>query len=407
MIKKTQKIWHILLSFQGEVFGYLKQALGDGEIAKDLFQEVYLRALQHLDELDEQRSLKAWLMTVSRHLVVNYYRDSRRRTFVRLDEQTGGSTSARWVTGDEAVEQALKTLPERQRQVLLRRELDGVSYEALAREFNLSLSALTSLLKRARENLKRHYQLFFLPEWVRKGVRDLPLDDLLRFVSEAPLSSDVMHQVQEESQRFFSRIRHRWDTLRNRFFPQERLEGIFAALEIPGDSVVLDAGSGTGMVAVKAALRARKVIALELNRQMVRQLRQLRKQLGLFNLSIVRADMRRLCLTSESVDFVFATLVLHHLPRPQHWLKETARVLKPGGRFVVVDFDRHGNKQLADTMHDLWLGFPPHVLRRWAEEAGLHEVAGESWQSDEGLPVYYRIFEKQKGAGERVEWLNR
>ncbi len=404
MIKETQKIWQILLSFQGEVYGYLKQAVGDGEIAKDLFQEVYLRALLHLHELDEHRSLKAWLMTVSRHLVVNYYRDFKRRTFIQLDEQTGGSVSAQWTGGDEAIEKALKALPERQRQVLLRRELDGISYEALAREFNLSLSALTSLLKRARENLKRNYQLYFLPEWVQKGVRDLPLDDLLRFVSDVPLSSDVMHQVQAESQRFFSHIRHRWDALRKRFFPQEKLEDIFAVLKISPDSIVLDAGSGTGLVAVKAALLARKVIALDLNRQMIRQLRQLRQQLGLTNLNIVRADLRRLCLAAESVHLVFATLVLHHLPRPQRWFAETARILKPGGRFVVVDFDRHGHKQLADTMHDLWLGFSPHVLRRWAEEAGLHEVAGESWQSDEGLPVYYRIFEKTKN--EKGEWLN-
>lgn len=394
MNKNAQKIWQELLSYQGEVYGYLKRAVGDGEIAGDLFQEVYLKVLQHIDTLDAQRSLKAWLITVTRNRVINFYRDSKRRTFIPFDDQNENSADPKWSFGDEAIEFALNALPERQRQVLLRRELDGLDYDSLANEFNLSVSAVTSLLNRARENLKRHYQLYFLPAWVRHNPHRLPVDDLLRFISDVPVHGDVIHQAQEKSQRFFSGIRYQWDALRKRFFPEERLSQIFQALGPLNDKTVLDAGSGTGMVAIKAALRAGNVVAVEINPQMIKRLKQMRFQLGLEKLFIVRGDIRRLCLKRGSVDIVFATLVLHHLTRPELWFAEAARVLRENGNLIVVDFDRHGNKQLADTMHDLWLGFPPKLVERWAKEVHLQLTWSTHWNSAQGIPVYAQIYQK-------------
>ncbi len=396
MNKNAQKIWQELLSYQGEVYGYLKRAVGDGEIAGDLFQEVYLKVLQHIDTLDAQRSLKAWLMTVTRNRVINFFRDSKRRMFIPFDDQKEKYADPKWSFGDEAIEFALNALPERQRQVLLRRELDGLDYDSLAKEFNLSVSAVTSLLSRARENLKRHYQLYFLPDWVRRNPSRLPVEDLLRFVSDVTVYGDILLQAQKNSQRFFSDIRHQWDSLRKRFFPEERLMQIFQKLGSLENKTVLDAGSGTGMVAVKAALRAGNVVAVEINAQMVKRLKQMRFQLGLEKLLIVRGDIRRLCLKNENVDAIFATLVLHHLTRPELWLAEAARVLRENGNLIIVDFDRHGNKQLADTMHDLWLGFPQDLVKRWAKAAHLKLVWSTHWNSAEEIPVYAQIYQKKK-----------
>jgi len=395
MKEKTAKdIWQKLRAYEGDVLGYLKGAVGDGEIAKDLFQEVYLSALQHLKKLDETRSLKAWLMTVARNRVLNFFRDTSRRTFISVNEGTLTTESAAQTYEEEALRYALQHLPERQRQVLLKRELEGMSYESLAAAMNLTPAGVTSLLKRARENLKRQYRLYFLPAWVRDNAHRLPVDDLLRFVQRDGAANDVLFEVQKKSQRYFSRVRRQWDALHERFFPEEQLNRIFSRLGHLQKARVLDAGSGSGMVALKATLRAKEVVAVDLNARMISHLRALREDLALTSLKIVRCDLRRLSFKKGSFDVIFAALVLHHLPRPEVWLKEAARTLRRGGNLVVVDFDRHGNKELADIMHDLWLGFPPHLVQRWARQAGLRLVHQQNWQSSEGIPVYAQVYKR-------------
>ncbi len=394
MKTNPEKIWKILRSYEGEVFGYLKGALGDGDLAHDLFQEVYLAALENLAHLDVNRSLKNWLMTVARNRVINFYRDSGKRSFTFLNEQALTLDIREPVVDEHAFRFALEKLPHRQREALLRRELDGESYEALSKELGLKIGALTSLLKRARENFKRQYQIYFLPRWVRKNPYKLPVDDLLRLVTQTNTSGDILFKEQERSQIFFSSVRHQWDTLRKRFFPAERLQQIFEYLGHLQEARILDAGSGSGMVAVKAALRSKQVVAADLNVQMVHRLNNLKHKLALENLAIVRCDIRHLCFKKSTFNIVFAALVLHHLPRPELWLAEAARVLRKQGKLIVVDFDRHGNKQLADIMHDLWLGFPPKLVKRWAAETHLQLTFTEHWQSVEGVPVYAQIYQK-------------
>ncbi|NOX89122.1 MAG: sigma-70 family RNA polymerase sigma factor [Calditrichaeota bacterium] len=394
MNKEAEKIWQKLRSYESEVFGFLKRSLGDGETARDLFQEVYLKALENIDRLDADRSLKNWLLTVARNRVINYYRDKSRRQFESINENHIVDAGHDDEIEEGAVQFALKALPERQKRIFLKRELDGLNYNELSSEFGLTPAAVNSLLNRARSNFKKHYQLYFLPDWVKKNSGKLPVEDLLRFIHVSSVHGDVVRQAHEKSQRFFSDIRHEWDKLRERFFPEERLREIFNRLGSLENKIILDAGSGAGMIAVKAALRAKRVFAAEINPSMIRQLRMLKEKLVLRNLIIIRNDIRRFCFKPQSADAVFATLVLHHLPRPEIWLKETAAVLKKGGRLVIVDFDRHGNKQLADMMHDLWLGFPPDLVKRWANQAQLELVDSRTWNSEEGIPVYYQIYEK-------------
>ncbi len=393
--KKSEKIWRLLRAYEGDVLGYLKGATGDGEIAKDLFQEVYLSALQHLDELEESRSLKGWLMTVARNRVLNLFRDRSRRTFTEMRESTLTPEIPASIFDEEAVHFALQNLPDRQRRVLLKREWDEMSYEALAETMGMSVAGVTSLLKRARENLKRYYLLYFLPEWVRSNPNRLPVDDLLRLVEQGEIRQDILFETQKKSQRYFSRIRNQWDRLHQRFFPEKQLDRLFEFLGDLSAARILDAGSGSGMVTIKAALRAGEVVAADLNPRMLGHLKTIKQDLGLSRLHLLRCDLRRLCFKNERFQVIFATLVLHHLPRPEVWIKEAARLLKPSGYLVIVDFERHGNKEFADIMHDLWLGFPSELVQRWARQAGLRLVHQQEWQSTEGIPVYARVFGKR------------
>ena len=68
------------------------------------------------------------------------------------------------------------------------------------------------------------------------------------------------------------------------------------------------------------------------------------------------------------------TLVLHHVPAPVVALKEAARILKPGGRVLIVDMAPHEREEYRQQMGHVWLGFSPAQIQRWLEEAGFKDV---------------------------------
>jgi arsenite methyltransferase len=69
------------------------------------------------------------------------------------------------------------------------------------------------------------------------------------------------------------------------------------------------------------------------------------------------SDVQPLQLPDESVDAVFANMLLHHCPDPLAAILKMARILKPGGRLVITDVDTHAHEWMKAEMADVWLGF--------------------------------------------------
>ncbi len=72
-------------------------------------------------------------------------------------------------------------------------------------------------------------------------------------------------------------------------------------------------------------------------------------------------------------DVVFASRLLHHAPRPVDLVRQLALLAKPGGAVLIVDYARHDDESMRDEA-DLWLGFDPAELKRFAREAGLDDA---------------------------------
>jgi ubiquinone/menaquinone biosynthesis C-methylase UbiE len=177
----------------------------------------------------------------------------------------------------------------------------------------------------------------------------------------------------DESQRYFQRVAEQWDALRQGYFTERVREAALAKADLMSEMVVVDVGSGTGFMAAGLAPLVAKVYAIDASPQM---LAVARRNLGRFgNVCFGLAWGEALPLADASADAAFANMYLHHCADPLAAIREMARLLRPGGRLVITDMDRHDHEWLRQEMADRWLGFERAQVKAWFEQAGLVDVA--------------------------------
>jgi ArsR family transcriptional regulator len=132
---------------------------------------------------------------------------------------------------------------------------------------------------------------------------------------------------------------------------------------------VADLGCGTGAVAQALAPFVRQVIAVDESSAM---LGAARKRLhGAGNVDLRNGRLEALPLADGEVDVALLFLVLHYAAEPAKVIAEAVRVLRPGGRLLVLDMMPHDRQDLKQTMGHLWQGFDSKTLGGWMESAGL------------------------------------
>ena len=100
----------------------------------------------------------------------------------------------------------------------------------------------------------------------------------------------------------------------------------------------------------------------------------LAKRRGVSNISWKRGELEALPLDDESVEIAVLSQALHHAADPRAALGEAWRVLRPGGRVLVLDLRQHDQAWVTDTLGDRWLGFKDTELRKMIADAGFKRV---------------------------------
>src|SRR6266850_7042219 len=164
-----------------------------------------------------------------------------------------------------------------------------------------------------------------------------------------------------KSQEFFSSSAGQWDRLRDDLYGERFHLGALAAFA-QRDWVLGDLGCGTGETSATLAPFVRHVIAVDASAAM---LQAARRRLQPFdNVELRRGDLEALPIDDAKLDAATLMLVLHYVPEPERALGEVARVLKPGGRFVLVDMQPHDRDSYRQQMGHVWLGFAEDQIAR-------------------------------------------
>ncbi|MFZ4767482.1 MAG: ArsR/SmtB family transcription factor [Roseimicrobium sp.] len=180
--------------------------------------------------------------------------------------------------------------------------------------------------------------------------------------------------------------RKRTDAARAYF---DDLAGKFGRQYIPGRSwkalgemllhfvpklVIADLGAGEGTLSQMLAPHAKQVIAVDSSEKMVAYGSSLAKQHGFANLDYRQGDIENPPIEDGTVDVALFSQALHHAVKPGAALAAAHRMLKPGGRIVVLDLLRHTFEKARNLYADVWLGFSEVELLDMLEEAGFTAV---------------------------------
>ncbi len=257
-------------------------------------------------------------------------------------------------------------------------------------EQEFTVSELCQALQLPQSTVSRHLKVLSDDGWVRsrtsgtsRHYRMAELDGAMAelwTVVRAPMAEAgsaeedaeraraVVARRRERSQAFFSTAAGDWDRLRDELFGRESaLLPLWGLLDPSWE--VADLGAGTGTLAMRLAAHVKRVYAVDSSPEMLGALRARASDVA--NVEVVPGEMESLPLETASVDVAIMLLVLHYVPEPRRALSEAFRVLRPGGRLVVVDMREHEREEYRAEMGHVWPGFGRGQLEGWSARAGF------------------------------------
>jgi ArsR family transcriptional regulator len=134
---------------------------------------------------------------------------------------------------------------------------------------------------------------------------------------------------------------------------------------------VADLGAGEGTLSQLLAQRAEKVIAIDLSPKMVDYAQKLAVSNGLANLEFRIGDIEDPPIADSSIDLAILSQALHHAENPQRAIHSAHRILRPGGRLIVLDLLQHNFSEARELYADRWLGFSESQIASMLEKAGF------------------------------------
>ena len=265
---------------------------------------------------------------------------------------------------------------------------------ALLSRGDLTVSDLTEILNQSQPRVSRHLKLL-----LEAGLIGRYQEGSWAFfrVSDSDVARDFVHGLvarvhdgdpqierdlerlvsvkrkrQERATEYFSENAASWDEIRSLHVPDRAVET--ALLKLVGKrpfQSMLDLGTGTGRLLEIFAPLYRRGIGIDMSREMLTVARATLDKSGVSNAQVRQGDIFAPPVERDSFDLVTMHQVLHYLDDPASAIREAARLLRPAGRLVIVDFAPHTLEFLREEHAHMRLGFSDRQIEEWFAEAGL------------------------------------
>jgi ubiquinone/menaquinone biosynthesis C-methylase UbiE len=274
-------------------------------------------------------------------------------------------------------------------------------------EAELTVTELTDILRQSQPRISRHLRLlaesglvvrFREGSWAFFRLAEHGAKAELARVLAAQLDPNdpVMARDRERlaqvrsarataAQGYFRAHAAEWDRIR-------RLHAADAAVEAEIQAVLadrpfrslLDLGTGTGRMLELLGPELDRGLGIDLSLDMLALARARLDRAELRQCSVRQGDIYDLALPRDSFDVVIVHQVLHYLDDGARAVREAARVLRPQGRLLVIDFAPHEHEFLREEHAHRRLGFAEETVSQWLEQAGLDVISHHSVPPDVG-----------------------
>jgi SAM-dependent methyltransferase len=273
----------------------------------------------------------------------------------------------------------------------------------LLEKHELTVSELCAVLQMPQSSVSRHLKTLADDDWVssrRDGTSrfySMPVDDLdvgarklwpiirEQFAATPASGQDdrrlrgVLARRRAKSEEFFATAAGGWDHIRADLYGGQFY--LWAVLGLIDPTLVVgDLGCGTGQLSETLAPYVKRVVAIDSSDDML-EAAKLRLG-GARNVDMRKGELESLPLQADELDVAMLSLVLHYSPSPARALAEVGRVVRPGGRALVVDKLPHEREEYQQQMGHVWLGFTEKQIIKFLAGAGFDHVRVRALPAD-------------------------
>ncbi len=273
-------------------------------------------------------------------------------------------------------------------------EITRLRILALLRQGELTVSEICYILKQSQPRISRHLRLLSeaglvvrFPEgsWVfYRLVTAPPKTDLISHIlSQIP---DLDEQIQKDNKHladvrqeratraeaYFAENAARWNEVSRHYISEKQIvTAIKKQLSHSFYEHFVDIGTGTGFLLKSLASKATQATGFDISASMLAIARNHLEEQDFAHCQVRQADASSLPLQKSSADLVTIHQLLHFLPEPQSVISEAARILKPQGQLIIVDFAPHQREELREQHAHRRLGFADEEIISCLQNAGL------------------------------------
>lgn len=195
-----------------------------------------------------------------------------------------------------------------------------------------------------------------LVEWLAKG------------------NSKSYSSSEQETRRFFEQIADRWEEVSAQYYDHSIINKMIDMDIVKKDMTVIDYGAGDGFISRGISSYAHKIMAMDTSTPMLDELERKARLQGITNIITIECEESEVPLRDEKADLICASMIMHHIEKPQPLIMEFFRVLKPHSTLFVADFLPHNDEVFKQQMYDFHMGLNPIALEQWLLDSGFGNI---------------------------------